>query len=123
MYICWLYNKHSRMNTFFRTFFAALLALSVFAFVIVIMIFVIASSVASSKDAETGEKAVLVVDLSQHFSEVQQSDPIAEFTSGNKPAPILYDVVRIIRHAKTNDAVKGIFVKCDGNDNDLAASA
>ena len=37
------------MNTFFRTFFAALLALAVFAFVIVIMIFAIPSSACRAK--------------------------------------------------------------------------
>lgn len=113
----------SDMNNFFRTFFAALLALTVFAVIILIVVIVAVSSVASSKEAVTGEKAVLVVDLSQHFSEVEQSDPVSALTSGDKSStPSLYNMVRLIRHAKGNDAVKGIFLKCSGNDNDFASS-
>ena len=70
------------MNNFFRTFFAALLALTVFAVIILIVVIGAVSSVASSKEAVTGEKAVLVVDLSQHFAEVEQSDPVSALTIG-----------------------------------------
>ena len=72
------------MNNFFRTFFAALLALTVFAVIILIVVIGAVSSVASSKEAVTGEKAVLVVDLSQHFAEIEQSDPVSALTSGDK---------------------------------------
>jgi protease IV len=111
------------MNNFFRTFFAALLALTVFAVIILIVVIGTVSSVASSKEASTGEKAVLVIDLSQHFPEVEQSDPVTALTSGDKSStPSLYNIVRLIRHAKNNDAVKGIFLKCGSNDNDFASS-
>ena len=111
------------MNNFFRTFFAALLALTVFAVIILIVVIGAVSSVASSKEAVTGEKAVLVVDLSQHFAEIEQSDPVSALTSGDKSSiPSLYNLIRLIRHAKTNNAVKGIYLKCGGNDNDFASS-
>lgn len=111
------------MNNFFRTFFAALLALSVFAMIVLIVIIVTISSVASSKEAMTGEKAVLVVDLSQHCSEVEQADPVSALSGGDKSSPpSLYNLVRLIRHAKNNNAVKGIYVKCGGNNNDFASS-
>ncbi|HUQ66227.1 MAG TPA: signal peptide peptidase SppA [Flavitalea sp.] len=111
------------MNNFFRTFFAVLLALTVFAVIALVVVIVSISSVARSKEAVTGENAVLVVDLSQHFPEVEQPDPVSALTDGDKTSPpSLYDLVRLIRHAGNNKAVKGIYVKCAGNDNDFASS-
>ena len=110
------------MNNFFRTFFAALLAMTVFAVIVLIVAVAKVASVASSKEAVTGEKAVLVIDLSQHFYEVQQSDPFSVLGGEKSSPPSLYEMVRLIRHAKTNEAVKGIFVKCGGNDNDFSSS-
>ena len=111
------------MNNFFRTFFAALLALSVFAMILLVVAIVTISSVASSKKAMTGENAVLVVDLTQHFPEVEQADPVSALTGGDKSSPpSLYNMVRLIRHAKNNKAVKGVYVKCGGNSNDFPSS-
>ena len=117
------YNKFSVMKNFFRMFLALLLALTVFTVIMLIVVIITVSTVASSKSALTGENAVLVVDLTQHFSEVEQSDPVSAITGGEKSSPpSLYNLVRLIRHAKNNNAVKGIFVKSGGNDNDFASS-
>ncbi|WP_315816631.1 hypothetical protein [Paraflavitalea speifideaquila] len=35
--------------------------------------------------------------------------------------PALYDVIRLIRYAKTDTSVKGIYIKCDGNNNGFGA--
>ncbi len=111
------------MNNFFRVFFASLLALVVFGVIILILAVGVVSSVANSKEAATGENAVLVLDLSQHFSEVQQADPFSAFRGSEASGvPSLYDIVRIINHAKSNDAVKGIYIKTGSNNNDFAAS-
>ena len=116
------YHKFSAMKNFFRTFLALLLALTVFAVIMLIVALITISSVTSSKDALTGENAVLVVDLAQHFSEVEQSDPVSAITGEKSSPPSLYNMVRLIRHAKNNSAVKGIFVKSGGNNNDFASS-
>jgi protease-4 len=110
------------MNNFFRIFFASLLALVVFGFIMMIVAVITMTSLASSKEAETGENAVLLIDLSQHFPEVQQSNPISALTGDNASPPALYDMVRLVRHAKTNNKIKGLFVKCEGNSNDFASS-
>ncbi len=64
------------MRAFFKTFFAALLALIVFVFVIFMfllgMVSGIARNLGSSNKPVIGEKAVLVVDLSQSFREQAQ---------------------------------------------------
>lgn len=110
------------MNNFFRTFFAVLTALAVFALIMLIIVIVALSSIKSSKEAVTGEKAVLVVDLSQHFSEVEQSNPVSAISGDRSSPPSLYDMIRLVRHAKSNGAVQGMFVKCGNNDNDFSSS-
>ena len=76
------------MNSFFRTFFAVLLALAVFAAVMAVVVIVAASSIASSKQEVTGENAVLLLDLSQHFPEIQPSDPMTLLTSAENRRPL-----------------------------------
>jgi protease IV len=114
--------KFFGMNTFFRTFFATLLALSVFVLIIMLIAVVMISSVASSKEVVTGEKAVLVIDLAQHFPEIEVSDPVAAISGEKSSPPSLYNMVRLIRHAKNNNAVHGIYIKCDNNNNDFSSS-
>ena len=111
------------MNNFFRTFFAALLALTIFSVIMVVIVVVMISSAANPKKEITGEKAVLLLDLSQHFPEVEQSNPMAALTGNRTSAPALYNVLRIIRHAKNNKSVKGIYIKCGDNNNDFGSSS
>jgi protease-4 len=80
------------------------------------------SSIKSSKETVTGENAVLVIDLTQHFSEVEQSNPVSAISGDRSSPPSLYDMIRLIRHAKNNTSVKGIYVKCGNNDNDFSSS-
>lgn len=110
------------MNNFFRTFFAALLALVVFALIMLTVVIGTISGIKSSKQSVTGEKAVLVVDLSQHFSEVEQPNPVSAISGDRSSPPSLYDMIRLIRHAKNNAAVQGIFIKCGNNANDFSSS-
>jgi protease-4 len=110
------------MNNFFRTFFAAHLALAVFALIMLIIVIGTISSIKSSKETVTGENAVLVIDLTQHFSEVEQSNPVSAISGDRSSPPSLYDMIRLIRHAKNNTSVKGIYVKCGNNDNDFSSS-
>lgn len=111
------------MNNFFRSFFAALLALVVFSGIIVVMIVVAIAALSAEKEAVTGEKAVLIIDISDRFPEIQPSDVVAQLTGNDDAAPpSLYHMTRLIRHAKTDASVKGIFLKCENNNNDFAAS-
>ncbi|MBL7699733.1 MAG: signal peptide peptidase SppA [Chitinophagaceae bacterium] len=107
------------MNNFFRIFFASLLAIVVFAVLTLFVGVIFVSAVASGKEAVTGEKAVLVVDLADQYPEVPETNPFSVF-GGAPSKPSLYDLVRLIRHAKTNNSVKGIFLKCGRNSNQIA---
>ena len=110
------------MNTFFKSFFATLLAMVVFFAILLVMLIAIASAVASKEKEEVGGNAVLLVDLSKHFSEIEPADPFAAFSGDRSVPPSLYHVTRMIRHAATNNNVKGIYLKCENNNNDFGAS-
>lgn len=111
------------MRSFFKIFFASLLALIVFVFIGFIILMAIAASVRSGDKQEVGSKAVLIVDLTKQYKE-QKEDDAFNFITGNadENVPGLFDVVRMIEYAKTDSSIKGIYVKCDDNANGFAAS-
>jgi len=108
------------MGSFFKTFFASLLALVIFSLIVFFIIIGVVKSIASSAEPEVEAKSVLTIDLGKHFPEHQASTP---FTSlGGEDLPTLYEVVQLIRHAKDNKDIVGIYVDINGNGNGYAAS-
>jgi protease-4 len=111
------------MNNFFRSFFATLLAMVVFAGLMLLIFIIFIAVVSSQKKTTVGENAVLLVDLATHFPEIEPSDAIAQITGGERSAPpSLYHLTRLIRHAKDDGAIKGIYIKTEYNSNDFASS-
>jgi protease IV len=111
------------MGSFFKSFFAALLALVIFTLVALIIVVVLINGITSSKKAEVGYKAVVVLDLNQSFHEQYQENPLSDLGSENQnDIPGVYDVIRLIRHAKQDSSVKGIYLKCNRNANGFATS-
>jgi len=109
------------MRSFFKIFFASLLALIVFCFIVFFFMFAIAGAIASGDKPEIAAKSVLVIDLSQSYPEKAVEDPVAVLR-GEEDIPGLSDVVRLIAHAKSNNNISGIYIKADGNANGFAAS-
>lgn len=114
------------MRSFFKTFFAALLALIVFGvlaiFVTVGFIGVMTSRLTSHK-SRVGTRAVLYLDLSTPFPEQGRRDDLGGlFGKEDANTPGLYQVVRLIRYAQTDSTVKGIFVRAEVNANGYASS-
>lgn len=111
------------MQGFFKTFFASLLALIIFS---IIGFFILLGLIASATSAEkpvVGRDAVLVLDLSSEFKEQSQEDAWDALVNGvDHEAPSLYDMVRMIQHAKSDSAIKGIYVLCGNNNNGFAAT-
>ncbi len=111
------------MKSFFKTFFAALLALIIFC---VIGFFVLAGFLAGLTTPEkpaVGTNAVLVLDLSNNFRERKQENPIGSLLDdATYDVPALYDMVRMIQHAKGDSSVKGIYLLCAHNSNGYASS-
>jgi protease-4 len=111
------------MRGFFKTFFAAFLAIVIFAILgIALLIGFIASATSSDKPI-VGSKAVLVLDLSGAFKEQSDDNPLNALAKGtDNDMPALYDMVRMIHHARSDSAVKGIYILCGSNANGFAAS-
>lgn len=106
---------------FFLASFVALIVFSILAFFFMLMVF---ARLASSGDkVVTGSNAVVVVDLSQGLREQRVEDPLRTFLSDDpSQEPGLFDAVRLIRKAATDDNVKGLYLKADGNGNGYASS-
>ncbi len=106
------------MAQFFKYFFAALLALFVFALLTVFLLFGIAGAVASREDVVIDQHSVLYLDLGKPIAEQAKEDPFGPFRGGDDFAqPGVYDIVRLIQFAKNDDQVEGIYLKAGSNAN------
>jgi protease-4 len=111
------------MRNFFKIFFASLLALVIFSLIGFLILVGIIASAATSAKPDINSDAVLVVDLTKQYKEQKDESILSSFTSNSdNDIPGLYDVVRMIAYAKTDNSVKGIYIKCDDNANGYAAS-
>src|SRR6478735_11693879 len=111
------------MRSFLKIFFASLVALIVFTIAIFFGISMLIGSATSPSKPEIGSKAVLVLDLNQSFAEQAKNNPLNNFFDNpSSDVPGLYDVVRLIRYAKSDSSVKGIYIKAGDNENAYASS-
>lgn len=109
------------MRSFFKIFFASLLSLVIFSLVCLFLFIAFISTFASKDKPDVPAKSVLVLDLSEHFHEKKQNNPLS-VVSGENDVPGLYDVVRLINYAKTDNNVSGIYIEADQNANGFASS-
>ena len=111
------------MRSFFKIFFASLLSLLVFFFLVFFVLISIAGSLASRKPEPVAAKSILVLDLSQQFKEQAQEDELGSLMNrSGSTTPGLYDAIRLIRHAETDANVAGIYIVANGNANGFASS-
>jgi len=115
------------MNSFLKVFLASLLAtliaIGLFALISFVIMVGLVSSLSSPGKPDTGSKAVLMIDLDEEIHEQVKENPFAAFNSDNQfNQPGLYDMVRLIRHAKSDSSIKGIYIKCIDNANGIGTS-
>ena len=111
------------MAGFFKSFFAALLALIIFAAFFFLVFMLVFGAILSPARPTVGEKAVLVIDLGQEFREQAVDNPLASLGSDDESdIPGVYDLVRIIRRAKSDSSVKGVYLKCNSDQNGFATN-
>ena len=70
------------MRSFFKIFFASLLALFIFSLIAFFLMVGAVSGLTSKEKPEVLQKSILLLDLSKGFAEQQKNDPVAEITSG-----------------------------------------
>ncbi|GAA4324180.1 signal peptide peptidase SppA [Flaviaesturariibacter amylovorans] len=110
------------MRAFFKIFFASFLALIVFTAILFFFFIAVVGAMASKDAPQVAERSVLQIDLSEHFSEQARNNPLSRLSGGERSAPGLYDVVRLIRHAATDEKISGIYLVANDNANGYAAS-
>jgi protease-4 len=110
------------MRSFFKIFFASFLALVVFVVVFFFFLAGYIGGIASRPKVEAGSNAVLVLDLNETFGEKPVVDALAGFSENRYNTPGVYDVIRLIRYAKSDSSIKGIYIKASSNANGLGTS-
>ena len=110
------------MRSFFKIFFASFLALAVFTVVAFLILIAIVGGLAAKDKPVINAKSVMVLDLGQQYKEQLQQNIFSSFTGGENDIPGLYDVVRLIRKAKSDSHIKGIYIIANNNANGFAAS-
>jgi protease-4 len=99
------------MKSFFKIFFASLLALIIF---FVGFFFIFAGIASQDSEVKISDNSFLEIQLDRPIVEMTSDDPFAEFSQAltNEAAPIsLKDILESIKHAKTDDKIKGISLK------------
>lgn len=111
------------MRSFFKIFFASLLAIIIFS-LLVFFFFVVFIGGLTSNTPRVGPKSVLVLNLRQHYMEQEQENPLSLLSSDDdKNVPGLYDVVRLLHKAKTDKNISGVYILANASPNGFAASA
>ncbi|RYD99110.1 MAG: signal peptide peptidase SppA [Sphingobacteriales bacterium] len=115
------------MKDFFKYFFASLLAIVVSGILLAIISFgimgALVSSATSQQMAVIKENSILEIDLSKQITEIPQANILSAITGGNNGSSVgLFEVIRSIEAAKSDDNIKGIYLKAAGNANGWATS-
>ncbi len=97
---------------FFKTFFAAFLAMVVFVIVGFIFFFILIASLSSKDEVTVKDNSVLHLKLDAQITELQLEDPFAGLPIfGNKmPNVGLMQLKQAIEHAKSDEKIKGIYL-------------
>ncbi len=111
------------MKSFFKIFLASLLSLVIFALIIFFLFLGWVAGLASKEKPNIEAKSVLVLDLSQNFNEQRVESPLSPFSSKDElEVPGLFDVVRLIKKAKNDKDISGIYLVANSNPNGFASS-
>ncbi len=110
------------MRSFFKIFFASFLAIIVFVLIAFFIAVGTIGGLASKTKPKIEEKSVLVLDLSKELNEQTEKASIYSIARDEDKIPGLYDVIRILHHAKTDNKINGIYIIANRNANGFAAS-
>ena len=111
------------MKSFFKTFFAALLALIIFSFLGFFILIGIAAAFSTDEKVAIAQNSVLVIDASETFLEQSKNDPFSELMNKkNGKQPSLSELIGLLNYAKKDSSIKGIYIKCAENPNGYAAT-
>ena len=111
------------MKSFFKIFLASLLSLVIFTLIVFFLFVGWIAGLASKEKPRIDAKSVLVLNLSQNFKEQPIENPLSTFSRNDEiDVPGLYDVVRLIKKAKDDKNINGIYIISNSNPNGFASS-
>lgn len=111
------------MRSFFKIFFATLLALIVVGVLGIVILLGLIGSALSPEKVVISPNGVLVLETSQELSEQKVANPLSMLTKkGDGGTPGLFDVIRLVDNAAGDDNIKGIYLKVEGNANGFATN-
>ena len=108
------------MRSFFKMFFASFIALIIFSLLVFFIGLAVVSGIVSKEKPDVQSKSVVVLNLGNHFAEYRQPSPTSILGEADQPS--LYEVIRLIEHAKNDNKISGIYIMADGNGNGPAAN-
>lgn len=108
------------MGSFFKMFFASLVALVIFSLVCFFLFITLLSGLARGSKPKVARNSVLVLNLGQIYGEQPDENPLGRLVNEDEDVPGLYDVVRLIKHAASDKEIKGIYVLAGMNMNGFA---
>jgi len=113
------------MREFFKMFFASLLAM-VIAGIVCFGLFIagLAAIGSAFSDKENKKKSgnVIVIDVSKKIHEQGATNSLAMLSDGNGSESGLYEIMKALDHAKTDESIKGILLKLSPSANGWATS-
>jgi len=110
------------MRSFFKFFFASLLALVIFTLLAVFFLVGFLGGIAAKDRPKVAANSVLVLDLGHSFPEQMKENALSIVSSESRDVPGLYDVIRLISKAKSDKRITGIYIIANNNPNGFAAS-
>ena len=110
------------MRSFFKMFLASFLALVIFVIIGFFIMFFFVTALASSDEVKVAKNSILTINLAQDLPERQIKNPLGSLTGEDTEVPGLYDAIRLIKKAKKDDHIAGIYITANGNGNGFAAT-
>jgi protease-4 len=110
------------MRSFFKTFFAALLAVAIFTLIVFFFVVGYIGGLASKEIPKVESNSVLVLDLGQHFAEQLKENPFGILSREQEDVPGLYDVIRLLKKAGSDKNISGVYIIANINPNGFASS-
>ena len=111
------------MKSFFKIVLATFLSLIIFSLILFFLLVGWVAGITSKSKPDVEAKSVLVLDLGQDFKEQQVESPLSVFSNNDEiDVPGLYDVVRLIKKARDDKNVSGIYIVANSNPNGFASS-
>jgi protease-4 len=108
---------------FFKIFFASLLALITFVVLLFIVLSVMIGKAFSSEKVIISPNGVLVLETGQQYREQRLVNPLGVLMRDEPgEVPGLFQTVRLLENAATDDNIKGIYLKVNGNPNGAAST-